>query len=166
MALGRSLFLLFCVVVLLLALQLRTTHAAHISTHDDVIITQAAGEQRRAGKNDDCSPCSPSPSPSPSLSSAGGAAATVVFSAIGSSHVNNGTAAHEDDGCGRPLVLPVVVGIVALLSLLAIFFLCGRRHVGASLFEQTLRAERYAQVRGMMERRGRKKEGEVRCVCV
>lgn len=64
-------------------------------------------------------------------------------------HDTNGTspASHED--CERPLVLPVVVGVLALSALLASFFLCGRRHVGASLFEQTIRAERYAQVRYM-----------------
>lgn len=52
----------------------------------------------------------------------------------------------ESDDCRQRYLLPVIVGVVALLALLFILYYCGRQRINASLFEQTLRAERFAQV--------------------
>lgn len=60
---------------------------------------------------------------------------------------SNGTTVHSHDNCPHhSYILPLIVGILALLAVLSILYYCGRKHIGASLFEQTLRAERDAQV--------------------
>lgn len=46
----------------------------------------------------------------------------------------------------KTVVLPVIAGIISFLVAVAAIFYCGREQVGATLFEQTAKAERSAQV--------------------
>eukprot|EP00045_Choanoeca_perplexa_P018154 m.280221 g.280221 ORF g.280221 m.280221 type:complete len:1327 (-) comp17732_c0_seq2:508-4488(-) len=48
--------------------------------------------------------------------------------------------------CDRSLIIPIVVGVMAFLVFTLLILYCGRQRVGASLFEQTAKAERFAQV--------------------